>query len=300
MPTLIIVLLVAGGLFVIYGLYFIYTFTKLTSTPIYYPIPSDVAIQVRRDNAYRSTQMRTHLFDLYLPSDSSANQKYPVVIFVSGDMQPSLGKNIKNWKLYTSYGTLLACSGFIAVTFNRTMSFDLKNIRASYSDIKALYAYLVNNADEYKIDINKIAFWFLSGGGCYAGAILREINVKALVCYYTLLDPRRYMLLNKKAAAASDLDQYSIVEYMKGGGRLPPTYVAKAGKDMLSIKISIDEFYAEAQKQGASVVLCEHEKGRHGFDAVNRDEITKKIIGETLDFLKNHLEQTSNLLEMEL
>ena len=297
MSPLIIMLLIAGGAIALYALYFIYTFKKLTSTPIYYAIPSDAAIQVRTDNPYRSTQMQDHLFDLYLPSTSSANQKYPTVIFISGDTQPLLGKNIKNWKLSSSYGTLLASSGFAAVTFNRTMSFDLKKIHESYSDIKALHAHLVNHADEYKIDIHKIAFWFLSGGGCYAGAVLREINVKALVCYYTLLDPRGYPFLNKKVAAL-DLDQYSIVEYMKGGGRLPPTYIAKAGKDLSSIKMSIDEFYAEAKKQGASVVFREHEKGRHGFDAMNRDEITQTIIGETLGFLKNHLEQTNDLSEI--
>jgi hypothetical protein len=290
MPVLIIVLLVAGGLFLLYGLYFIYTFTRLTSMSIYYTIPSDVAIQVCKDNAYRSTQLRTHLFDLYLPPASSADQKYPVVIFVSGDMQPTLGKNIKNWKLYTSYGTLLACCGFIAVTFNRTMSFDLKNICASFSDIKALHTHLVNNADKYKIDTNRIAFWLISGGGCYAGAILREIKVKALVCYYTILDPLSYPFLNKKVATSPDLDQYSIIEYLKDGGRLPPTYIAKAGKDKSSIITSIDKFWIEAQKQDAPVVLREHENGRHAFDAVNKDEITKDIIGETLDFLKDHLE----------
>jgi acetyl esterase/lipase len=290
MPTLTVALLIAGGVITLYGLYFIYTFKLLTSTPIYYTIPSDAAVQVCADNVYRSTPTQTHLFDLYLPSNSPANQKYPAVIFVSGDMPPWLGKNIKKWKTYTSYGRLLASSGFVAVTFNRTMSYDLKSIHASYSDIKALHAHLVNNADEYRIDIHRIAFWFLSGGGCYAGAILREINMMAMVCYYTLLDPRRYMFMNATKAAALDLDQYAIVEYVKNGGRLPPTYIAKAGKDLPSVILSIDEFCAEAQKQGASVVLREHREGRHGFDALKRDETTMKIIGETLGFLKEHLE----------
>lgn len=72
MSTLIIVLLIAVGIIVLYLVYVTYSFKLLTSRPIYYSIPSDVAIQVRADDTYRSTQLQRYLFDLYLPATSSA------------------------------------------------------------------------------------------------------------------------------------------------------------------------------------------------------------------------------------
>jgi len=93
--------------------------------------------------------------------------------------------------VFTSYGRLLAASGFVAVTFNHGFSGPERLLDAA-ADVDGAIAHVRANADELGIDPDRIALWAFSGGGPFLSAAMRDRPpfVRALVAFYAILDLR--------------------------------------------------------------------------------------------------------------
>jgi acetyl esterase/lipase len=84
--------------------------------------------------------------------------------------------------------------------------------------------------------------------------------------------------------------EFSALTYLREyGDGLPPTLVAKAGRDNALLNESIDRYVEEARKLGARVELQEHPEGRHGFDTLNDDDRSREIIRRTLAFVRENV-----------
>ncbi|HEX7832005.1 MAG TPA: dienelactone hydrolase family protein, partial [Thermoanaerobaculia bacterium] len=190
--------------------------------------------------------------DLYRPRNAS--NALPVVIFLNGVGRPDL----KEWGQYTSWPRLVAARGMAAIT-HQTSGTDLA------PQAEALLRYVREHAAELRIDPKRIALWACSANSRLGTALVaNHADFRAAVFYYGLME----------AAPKNDVT---------------PVLVARAGLDALTLNDSIDRWVASAVALDAPVTLLTYPEGRHAFD-VDQDTIeSKRVIEQTLDFLKHYL-----------
>src|SRR5437867_6658420 len=87
--------------------------------PIVYKVPGMDRVKVVQNLKYTSTDDPNVLMDVYLPPDPAPNQKRPAVIFIHGGVKTQYTP--KDWGIYTTWGRLIAASGFVGVTFTQRL-----------------------------------------------------------------------------------------------------------------------------------------------------------------------------------
>ncbi|WP_167568990.1 alpha/beta hydrolase [Brevibacillus migulae] len=135
--------------------------------------------------------------------------------------------------------------------------------------------------------------WLCSAGGPTALTALLQTVPEWLTCvaaYYPLMD--MYGLASELPDLSPEtVRQYSAMNHLKSNpANVPPMLVVKAGLDRPFFNDSIDRFMQEATNQRIPVELVTHPDGQHAFDLFNDDEVSRKIIRNTLSFFKLHLE----------
>lgn len=215
-------------------------------------VPGMDYLDVKKDVKYDSERT----LDLYRPAKTSA--ALPVVIFVNGVGVPAL----KEWGQYTSWPRLAAAKGLAAITYQTN-----GNEAAAHQQTEALLRYVSEHAGELKIDPTRIALWACSANVRIGTAILAAHpadDFRAAVFYY---------------GAMETAPKHDAV----------PVLVTRAGLDILALNESIDRWVTQAVQLDAPVTLITYPQGRHGFDIVDDTHESKRIIGDTLDFLQFHL-----------
>ena len=161
--------------------------------PVILSVPRMEAVEVRRDLVYRRLADGTELrMDIYLPPDLAEGESRPGVVFVHGGPIPlETWEGIKQCGIFSSFGRLLAASGFVAVNFShRYVGFaELKN---SLANVEAAFAFLRDEAAGFHLDANRLAAWVFSGGGSHIAPLLaaRPPWLRCLVGYYPVMDLR--------------------------------------------------------------------------------------------------------------
>lgn len=277
--------------------------------PVVYRLPTMNEAVVRSDITYKTTASGDLKMDVYYPGDYEGETRLPAVIFVHGDAEPELLKNIKDASQYTCWGQLSAASGLIAVTFNHRSSESLTKIYEVASDIEGLIRYVRDNSDMLGIDANRICIWSASAGSPYGlQAALRDdtASIRCIVCYYGLTDLHVYYDTTHKDASTQGaaqepvqafpylseevLNEFSASHMLnKAQGHVAPLFIARAGKDHPAINASIDRLITAAIARNAELDVMNHATGRHAFDILDNNLRSREIIKATLSFMKTHL-----------
>src|SRR5438067_11425567 len=100
--------------------------------------------------------------DIYVPSDLSENEKRPAVIFLHGGAKTDYTP--KDWGVYTSWGRLIAASGFIGVTFTHRLEYPNASLEKAATDVRDEINYVRSNADKYHVDIDLVSLIAYSAG----------------------------------------------------------------------------------------------------------------------------------------
>ena len=186
----------------------------------------------------------------------------------------------------------LAASGFVAVTFNHRF-YGWDTLQDSESDVTDLVAYVRGNAASFGIDKDRICLWAFSGGGPFLSQAMREMPdyLRCIVSYYALLD----LLPLRKTIPPSVTDEvlarFSPLHYMSAnGGKIAPILIARAGLDNPVLNGGVDRFVQEALSKNASLDLCNHPTGHHGFDILDDNDRSREIIKRTIEFIRTHCE----------
>jgi len=252
-------------------------------------VPGMADVAVRRDVTYATPGGESLTMDIYQPAGAPEGSGWPCVLMIHGGPIPRLGA--KNMGVFTSYGRLLAASGFVAVTFNHRFLAPERLLDAA-SDVEAATSYVLEHAPGLSIDPARLAVWGFSGGGPFLSLSLREepAGVRALVAYYAALDLQEKPPGASTALTDENRRDFSPVHHVKArAGKLPPILVARAGLDHPFLNAGIDRFVAEALATNACLDVLNHPTGRHGFDILDDDVRSREIIARTLDFLRVHL-----------
>jgi len=81
-----------------------------------------------------------------------------------------------------------------------------------------------------------------------------------------------------------------VVALSESTGKLPPIFVARAGKDQIpDLLPGLDRFVAEALARNTPLVLYNQPDGEHGFDNQEGDPRSREIVREAVEFLKRNL-----------
>ncbi|HWC66089.1 MAG TPA: alpha/beta hydrolase, partial [Thermoanaerobaculia bacterium] len=225
--------------------------------------------------------------DVYRPPTVPA--RLPLVLMVHGGPVPKLGA--KNMGVFTSYGRLLAASGFAAAAFDHRF-LAAARLEDAAGDVASAIAHVREHADELGIDDDRLALWVFSGGGPFLSLALRGAPryVRAALAFYAALDIRE-KAPGSTAEIGDDVRRaFSPAHHVRAeGGRTAPLFVARAGLDHPFLNASIDRFVADALAANAEIDVMNHATGRHGFDFLDDDARSREIIARAIEFLKGRL-----------
>ncbi len=263
----------------------------LVNRPVVYSVSGPV--KVTTDIVYRKDVRADFLkMDLYTPEGTRG--PVPVVIFIHGGVPPTVSLHAKDWGIYKSWGRLVAASGMAAVTFNHRGSYPDPNLEEASQDVNDLVGFVRAHAQEWNLDANRICLAAYSAGGPLMAPALRDTPgyIRCLVGFYPFLDLRE-SALHKKYMSEQQLRDFSPIVFLsRGPDRLPPIFIARAGRDQIQdLEPALDRFVSEALRQNVALKVMNHPAGVHGFDNQNDDDRSREIIKAALDFMKAHLQK---------
>lgn len=257
--------------------------------PVVYKVPEMDKVKVVTNLKYTRSTDPNVLLDLYLPPGLAKTKKHPAVIFIHGGAKPEYTP--KDWGIYTTWGRLIAASGFVGVTFTHRLAFPDRSLENAAHDVTDAINYVRVNADKYNVDKDRICLISFSAGGPMLTLAMHGDTpyVKCIVAFYSFLDIRQstYNTTEK----ADILDKFSAINYLdKDTAEIPPMFVARAGLDEVpTMDDSIDRFVSKAIQKNISLTFANHPKGAHGFDNQNDDDRSREIIRQAIEFMKIHL-----------
>lgn len=275
-----------------------------TAAGVSYRVPGIEQVTVERDLLYRTapatagaTDTMRLALDVYRPPQLSAGERRPALVFVHGGIVPGSGSPLpKAWGVYTSWGRLAAASGFVGITFNHRLTIR-DNVDEGAADLEALLGYVRTNAARLNVDPDRLCIAVFSAGGPLASVLLRDPRpyVRCVVLYYPYLDLEHLRLKTPfrepyPPAHADSLAAYSPVAALAvGAGRLPPIFLARAGRDAIPyLNASVARFVSAAVEANAPLDFYIHPSGAHGFDVANRDARSREIVRQTIEFVRRH------------
>src|SRR5258707_7582459 len=89
--------------------------------PVVYKVPGMERVKVVQNLKYTTINDPNVLMDVYLPPNAAPTQKRPAVILIHGGVKTEYTP--KDWGIYTTWGRLIAASGFVGVTFTHRLDY---------------------------------------------------------------------------------------------------------------------------------------------------------------------------------
>ena len=120
-------------------------------------------------------------------------------------------------------------------------------------------------------------------------------SVRCLVSFYGVLDmSSEFSNISNEADRETLLKRYSPVQPLESlaasGGKSPPVFIARAGKDGAFINNGIDRFTSAALRLNVPITVVNYADGDHGFDGFTDTAQSRAIIAAALRFVQ---EQTA-------
>lgn len=259
--------------------------------PIVYKVPGMDKVKVVQNLKYIKTDDPNILMDVYLPPDAAPGDKRPVILFLHGGAKTEYTP--KDWGVYTTWGRLVAASGFVGVTFTHRLQYPNKSLEDAAQDVRAAIDYTRANADKYHADKDRICLIAYSAGGPLLSLAMRGETpfVRCLVGFYAFMDIQQSDY--RKTESAETLKAFSPITYLqKDQSKLPPIFIARAGRDEVpTMDDSIDRFVKEALASNIAFNFANHPQGVHGFDNQNDDDRSREIIRSAIAFMQTHLSE---------
>ncbi len=229
----------------------------MTQRPLVLQVPAMEKVVVVENIGFKTVHDTTLVLDIYSPPPGSFTGDLPVVIFNNG-----VGiLELPRWRVYRDWARLIAANGMIAVNYQTRR-------KGTITDGEAVIDFLVRHAKQYKIDASKIGMWTSSANartGMKLAFEARRQEIKALAAYYGGPD------------SLSQLRQDM------------PVLVVRAGLDAQFLNRGIDRFIGNALEQDIPVEVINYVEGMHAFDVLQDNDVSRRIILQTVEFFKKNL-----------
>ena len=209
------------------------------------------AVTVSRDVRYGTAGDTPLMMDVYRAA-GAVDARQPAIILFNTASGPQ-----RNNAFYAGWAQIAAAKGLVAVVP------DLRS-GTQAQDYQSLVTHLTDRAADYGIDRDAISVYAGSGNVSTAFPIVedpKQTAIKAAVMYYGTAAIKQFRL------------------------DLPVLYV-RAGLDRPPVNRAITELASLAVSQNAPFTLFNHPTGHHAFEMVDDDDATRKIIDDTIEWVK--------------
>ncbi|CAL9671201.1 alpha/beta hydrolase [Streptomyces sp. enrichment culture] len=213
--------------------------------------------------------------DLYLPD---AEEPRPAVVLVHGGPVPADARPTpRDWPGLTGYARCLAGDGAVGVLLDHRLH-DLGDYERAAADVAAAVELV---RDDPRVDGDRIALWFFSGGGLIAADWLDAPPawLRCLAATYPVLAPLPNWGMSetrlrpaRAVANASDL----------------PVILTRVGLEMPELAATVEEFLAAAKDCGADVEVIDVPHGHHGFETIDVTDESRTAVRHALRTVLGH------------
>lgn len=231
------------------------------------PFPLDVP-ELPRDR-------REHV-DLYVPE---ADGPRPAVVLVHGGPLPAGARPTpRDWPTLVGYARLAAAEGVVGATLDHRLH-DVTDYERAAADVTA--AVDLVRADP-RVDADRVAVWFFSGGGLLAADWLAgpPAWLRCLAASYPILAPPPNWGLTGS--------RFHPVQAVEHAGDLP-VVLLRAGRETPEIAATVEAFTAAAQACGAHLEPIDVPNGHHGFETVDAPEEVGPALRRAMRSVVTHL-----------
>ncbi|MEU1673762.1 alpha/beta fold hydrolase [Streptomyces roseifaciens] len=220
--------------------------------------------------------------DLYLPDPPGApeaDRPRPAVVFVHGgpvaaDAQPTP----RDWPAYVGYCRYVASLGAVGAMVDHRLH-GLADYARAAEDVAAAVERV--RADP-RVDGDRIALWYFSGGGLLSADPLAEPPpwLRCVAMTYPVLAPLPgWGMVDAR---------FRPVQAVKRAGRLP-VVLTRVGLENEAIAATVGEFLSAAEDCKADVEVVDVPLGHHGFETVDHTEETRGAVDRAVRSVLGHL-----------
>lgn len=266
-------------------------------TPVVYSVPGMSRAVVRSGVVFDNSTATPLALDAYLPRGLRKGEQRPAIVFISG------AERVRNWRWFITWGQLAAAHGIVGIVPDKRYPRGFDGTRAGFEDTEKLMAFLRTEGYKLGVDPERICLWTFSAGGrlTAVGLGARQADmpalpatVRCLVSFYGVLDMSGELSsVSNEADREKLLNRYSPVQALESlvasGGKSPPVFIARAGKDSAFINDGIDRFASAALRLNAPITVVNYADGDHGFDGFNDTSQSRAIIKAALRFVQEQL-----------
>ncbi len=173
--------------------------------------------------------------------------------------------------MYRGYGSLAATRGAVGVTVDHRLH-DNGDYPLAGSDVAAA---VQAAREDPRVDADRIAVWFFSGGGLLLSDWLREPPawLRCVAVTYPLLAPLPGWHVDVRLLPADAVAM---------AGALP-IVLTRVGHERPQVAHTVEAFVAAARTCGARLEIVEVPHGRHGFDMLDHTEESRKAVEQAID-----------------
>jgi acetyl esterase/lipase len=207
--------------------------------------------------------------DLYLPE---ATQPRPAVVFVHGGPLPAdLRPTPRNWPTFQGYASIVAARGVVGVILDHRLHSPADYPLAA-DDVAA--AVELARADR-RVDADRVAVWFFSGGGLLMADWLRTPPtwLRCVAASFPVLAPVRDWVVDPR---------FRPIEAVAEVGELP-IVLTRVGREDPEIAATVEAFVVAAGECGARLDIIDVPDGRHSFDMLDHTEQSRHAVRRAID-----------------
>ncbi|MER8029820.1 alpha/beta fold hydrolase [Streptomyces bauhiniae] len=223
----------------------------------------------------RPRERREHV-DLYLPD---AQEACPAVVFVHGGPLPAgIRPTPRDWPALTGYASLAAQLGCAGVTLDHRLHAPGDLERAA-EDVSAAVDLVRAHP---RVDGDRVALWFFSGGGPLAAPWLSAPPpwLRCLAANYPLLEPL--------PGHGTDGDRFRPAAAVRAAGDLP-VVLTRVGLEDPMLDATVEGFLDAAGECGAEVEVVAAPHCRHGFETLDHTDEARAAVREAMRRVVGHL-----------
>ncbi|MDH6133059.1 dienelactone hydrolase [Kitasatospora sp. MAA4] len=212
--------------------------------------------------------------DLHLPD---ADHPRPAVLFVHGGPLPA-GTRPSDWPTFVGYGQYVANRGAVGAAVNHRLH-GLTDFHRAAEDVAAAVDLL--RADP-RVDAERIALWFFSGGGLLSADWLAAPPpwLKCVAANYPVLAPPP----NWGLAAT----RFHPATALRTAGRLP-VVLTRPALDYPEFAATVDTFLAAAHTHGTPVDTIEIPGAHHAFESLDHTPESRAAVTRAVHLVLTHL-----------
>ncbi|HEX5114249.1 MAG TPA: hypothetical protein VFW65_03520 [Pseudonocardiaceae bacterium] len=213
--------------------------------------------------------------DLHLPAGDAP---VPAVVFVHGGPIPeAMDPTPRDWPSFVGYGRAVAARGAVGAVVDHRLR-ELGDYGPSAQDPADAVDVVRGHP---RVDGDRIALWFLSGGACLAAGWLDAApdRVRCIAFSYPLFADVPGLAVDARFRPVAAL----------AGWRGVPIVLTTVGLERPDIAGTVEQFLAAAHERQVDVRVITVPDGHHAFDCLDDTDESRDAIVEAIDAVVGNL-----------